>query len=247
MEALAELSGDLADQIAVRERDLASPYSFLQIAELCRSHGENDVALEWAQRGMAEFPDSPDQRLRCFLVEEYRRRGRTTEAFEQSWAAFTSRPALETYRELAIDAQALGEWAERRTAALALLHAPEAAVDAKTRHSRCAAAAPRSSCAYCYGRTTPTLPGKRRAKAAARTAYGWSSPNSAVSRIQRTRSPSTAATSSSTIAGKDKRSYADAVRLIDETIRPLFDECGRPRTSTATSKRSAASTDPSAT
>jgi uncharacterized Zn finger protein len=31
-----------------------------------------------------------------------------------------------------------------------------------------------------------------------------------------------------TIAGKDKRSYAEAVRLIEQTIRPLFAECGRP-------------------
>lgn len=45
MEALAELSGSLADQIAVRERDLASGYSFLQIAELCRSHGDEEAEL----------------------------------------------------------------------------------------------------------------------------------------------------------------------------------------------------------
>jgi uncharacterized Zn finger protein len=31
-----------------------------------------------------------------------------------------------------------------------------------------------------------------------------------------------------TIAGKDKRSYAEAVGLIEETIRPLFTECGKP-------------------
>jgi uncharacterized Zn finger protein len=30
------------------------------------------------------------------------------------------------------------------------------------------------------------------------------------------------------IAGKDKRSYAQAVRIIDQTIRPLFNECDRP-------------------
>ena len=90
MEALAEQSGDLGDQIAVRERDLGSPYSFLQIAKLCRSHDENDLALEWAHRGMAEFPDSPDHRLRDFLVEEYRRRGCTAEAIEHTWAAIGS-------------------------------------------------------------------------------------------------------------------------------------------------------------
>jgi uncharacterized Zn finger protein len=30
-----------------------------------------------------------------------------------------------------------------------------------------------------------------------------------------------------TIAGKDKRSYAEAIRLMKETIRPLLAECGR--------------------
>jgi uncharacterized Zn finger protein len=30
------------------------------------------------------------------------------------------------------------------------------------------------------------------------------------------------------IAGKDKRAYAEAVRLIDETMRELYTECGRP-------------------
>lgn len=60
METLAEISGGLADQIAVRAHDLASAYSFLQIAELCRSYGDDDAALAWAERGMAEFPDPAD-------------------------------------------------------------------------------------------------------------------------------------------------------------------------------------------
>ena len=30
------------------------------------------------------------------------------------------------------------------------------------------------------------------------------------------------------IAGKDKRAYAEAVRLIDETMRALYTECGQP-------------------
>jgi tetratricopeptide (TPR) repeat protein len=135
MKALAEQAGDLSDQIAVRERDLESPYNFLQIAELCRSHEAHDRALEWAQRGMAEFPDSPDHRLRDFLVSEYRRRGRTAEAIEHTWAAFSARPALETYRELAIDAKALGEWEPRRTVALALLRDPHAEPDRHARRS----------------------------------------------------------------------------------------------------------------
>jgi uncharacterized Zn finger protein len=229
METLAEQSGDLHDQIAVRERDLGNPYSFLQIAELCRSHGENDMALDWAQRGMAEFPDSLDQRLRDFLVAEYRRRGRTEEAIEHTWTAFNSRPALETYQELAIDAKALGEWDERRTAALMLLRAPLTNPDAggsrlPPRNHRDATelvrvllweddpdaawrAATEDGCTHSLWLQ---LADQRRAEHPEDTLTVY---RRHVEQI---------------IGGKDKRSYAEAVRLIEEKIRPLFTECGKP-------------------
>ncbi len=122
MQSLAQLSGNLADRIAVEERDLSIGYRFLQIAELCREHGEDDAALEWAERGMAAFAEDPDPRLRGFLVEEYRRRGRSAEALEHSLQAFSARPALETYRELATDAEGAG--AVGGTPALGALAAP---------------------------------------------------------------------------------------------------------------------------
>ena len=114
MQALAQCSGSLAEEIAVEERDLSIGYRFLQIAELCQEHGEADEALDWAERGMAAFAEDPDPRLRAFLIEEYRRRGRSAEALEHSIQAFDTRPTLESYRELATDAKALGEWEERR-------------------------------------------------------------------------------------------------------------------------------------
>jgi uncharacterized Zn finger protein len=229
MESLAEQSGDLSDQIAVRERDLGSPYSFLQIAELCHSHNEHDMALEWAKRGMTEFPDSPDQRLRDFLVEEYRRRGCTEKAIEHTWAAYNSRPALETYQELAIDAKALGEWDERRAAALTLLPAPQADSDAGTRHRSLRsgsdvtelvrvllweddpdAAWQAATQGDCTHNLWLQLADQRRAE----------HPEDTLTVYRRH--------VEQTIAGKDKRSYAEAVRLIGETIRPLFTECGKP-------------------
>jgi uncharacterized Zn finger protein len=228
METLAELSGSLGDQIAVRERDLASAYSFLQIAELCRSHGDDDAALAWAERGMESFPDAADPRLRAFLTDEYRRRGRTADALAHSWAAFVSRPALEAYRELATDAQALGEWAERRAAALALLRNPEPEIGAAARH--------------------PSLGGRGRSElvevflwegdpeAAWKTAIEGGCTHSLWLELadrRRAQHPEDALTVyrrhvEQTIAGKDKRSYTEAVRLIKDTIRPLFAECGRP-------------------
>ena len=120
MEALADLSGDLSEQIAVRERDLSSGYRFLQIAELCRERGDDEAALDWVTRGLAAFPDPPDPRLRAFLITEYRRRGLTAQALEQSLAAFTERATLESYRELATDARAAKQWAEQRERALEL-------------------------------------------------------------------------------------------------------------------------------
>ncbi len=228
METLAEQSSHLNDQIAVRERDLGSPYNFLQIAELCRSHNEHDMALRWAQTGMAEFPDSPDHRLRDFLVEEYRRRGSAAEAIEHTWEAFNSRPALETYRELAIDAKALGEWDERRTAALTLLRTP-----------------PTNPAA---GAGRPPLHSRRDATELVRILLWEDDPDAAwqaateggcknslwlqLADQRRAEHPNDTLTVyrlhvEQTIAGKDKRSYTEAVRLIDETIRPLFTECGK--------------------
>ncbi len=229
METLAEQSGHLNDQIAVRERDLGSPYSFLQIAELCRSHNEHDMALEWAQRGMVEFPASPDHRLRDFLVEEHRRRGSATAAIEHTWEAFNSRPALETYRELAIDAKVLGEWDERRTAALTLLRAPLTSPDA--------------------GASRPSLRSRRDATELVRVLLWEDDPDAAwraatdggcrhnlwlqLADQRRAEHPEDTLAVyrlhvEQTIAGKDKQSYAEAVRLIEETIRPLFTECGKP-------------------
>lgn len=228
MEALAELSGSLADQVAVRERDLASGYSFLQIAELCRSHGDDDGALAWAERGMGSFPDGPDPRLRTFLVDEYRRRGRSTDALELSLAAFVARPTLEAYRELATDAQALGEWPERREAALALLRSPEPDPGAPARH--------------------PSLRGRGCSELV--RVYLWEGDPEAAWQAageggctrdlwleladrRRAEHPEDALTVyrshvEAIIARKDKRAYEEAVRLIDEAIRPLFAESGRP-------------------
>ncbi|MGH2951151.1 MAG: SWIM zinc finger family protein [Solirubrobacterales bacterium] len=120
MEALAELDGDLAQIVAVRARDLSSPYAFLRLAEVCAAHGDRDGALEWAARGMREF-ERADPRLRAFLADRYRECGRADEALELSWEAFSDRPGLETYKQLATDAEPLGEWPASRERAQALL------------------------------------------------------------------------------------------------------------------------------
>jgi uncharacterized Zn finger protein len=232
METLAELSGSLEDQIAVGEHDLGSPYSFLRIAELCRSHGDHDAALAWAERGMAEFPDVPDPRVRTFLIKEYRRRDRIADALEHSWAAFASRPTLEAYRELARDARSLGEWTERRTAAIALLESPQPAIEHKGGPRK----APRWSLRGNNTELVRVLLWENDLEAAWRAAgVGGCTETLWLELADRRRAEHPEDTLTvyrqqveRTIAGKDKRSYAEAVRLIDQTIRPLFAECDRP-------------------
>jgi len=229
MEALTERSGSLTDQIAVRERDLASPYRFLEVAELCRAHGEDDLALEWAQRGLSAFPTAPDERVRRFLIEEYRRRGRQRDALELSAAGFLAHPTLESYRELAADPQALGEWPRRREAALAELRTPAPDAPGSRRHP--------SLRGRGHSELVRVLIWEEDVEAAWRAARdGGCTPSLWLELAERRRAqhPSDALGVyrqhvEDTIAYKDKRSYAEAVQLIDETIRPLFAESGRAR------------------
>ena len=224
MEALAQLSGSLGEQIAVRERDLSSGYRFLEIAELCREHGDDDLGLEWATRGIAAFPDRPDPRLRAFLFAEYRRRGLASDALEQSLAAFTERPTLETYRELATDARAADQWPERREQALELLRdvAP-ASPDSALRGQR-------------YSELVRVLLWEGDPDAAWDAAIeGGCTRNLWIelADVRRGEHPEDTLTVyrrqvEDMIATKNNRGYEDAVRLIDGTIRSLFDECGQP-------------------
>lgn len=57
MEALARTSGDVDQLVAVKARDLSSAYHLVEIAEILRDAGRHDEALEWAERGLAAFPD----------------------------------------------------------------------------------------------------------------------------------------------------------------------------------------------
>lgn len=228
MQAFAQRSGNLADLIAIEERDLSIGYRFLQIAELCREHGEDDDALGWAERGMAAFEEDPDPRLRAFLVEEYRRRGRSAEALEHSAQAFSARPTLESYRELATDAEALSAWEERRRWALSLLGRPEPDPPGTMRH--------------------PSLQGRGCSELVRVLIWegdadaAWQAANEGgctrdlwlkLADLRRAEHPEDAIDVyrrhvETVIAGKDKRAYAEAVRLIDEAMRALYVESGHP-------------------
>lgn len=119
METLARRSGDAEALVAVKARDLSSAWRFLQIAEVYREAGRADKALEWAERGLAAFPQRTDGRLREFLIGEYLQRGRGAEAMTLAWAQFVERSDLGGYTGLkATVRQADGDWPNWRDRAL---------------------------------------------------------------------------------------------------------------------------------
>ncbi len=121
METLAKQSGDVEDLVRVLSRDLSVPYWFLKIGEAYRLAGEVEKAIEWAERGLAQFPERPDRRLREFLAEEYHKKGRHQEAMELVWAEYVERPNLERYELLKLHAERVGEWPSWRKKGLELL------------------------------------------------------------------------------------------------------------------------------
>lgn len=120
MEVLARQRGDVEARVSVESRDLSSARAYLKIAEIYKEAGDEDRAIEWAERGVREAEDT-DSRLRSFLAKEYQRRGRHPEAMKLIWSNFTEAPRLEGYQELKAHAVWASRWAEYRERALALL------------------------------------------------------------------------------------------------------------------------------
>ena len=116
MESLARADGDVEALVAVKRRDLSSPYQYLKIAEIYKKAGEADRALRWAEDGIKAFPNRPDERLRDFLANEYHRRKRHDDAMALVWANFVERPYLHPYQELkrhATRARVWNAWREK--------------------------------------------------------------------------------------------------------------------------------------
>jgi uncharacterized Zn finger protein len=121
IEGLARASGEVEQLVEVLRRDLSLPYGFLRIAEAYREAEREADAIEWAERGIEAFPERPDPRLQTFLAEVYAACGREADALEVTWDQYCDRPKVETYRTLKPYAERVGEWPRRRERALGLL------------------------------------------------------------------------------------------------------------------------------
>lgn len=116
MQTLAQQSGDIELQVAIRQRDLSSPRDFLWIAEIYQAARELDKALDWAERGAKAFPGRMDSGLRDFLADVYHKRNRHAEAMALVWTAFCESARLDTYQNLLEHAQRSkqrDDWRER--------------------------------------------------------------------------------------------------------------------------------------
>ena len=122
MEAIADVSGDLKARVAVKSRDLSSPYTFREIAELYDDAGDHELALDWAERGWQAFPGGRrDEGLRTFLADAYQREGRHDEAMTLMWEAFVDHSHLHSYLNLQEQARRAGEWPFWQDKALSLI------------------------------------------------------------------------------------------------------------------------------
>ena len=124
MESLARQSGDVEQLVAVLERDLTFSGRYLRIAEAYRAAGNFEKALDWAERGMATYPDREGQELRLFVAEEYRRDQRHADALRILWTDFRERPSLDLYKTLEDFARAADDWDDWRDRALACIRKP---------------------------------------------------------------------------------------------------------------------------
>lgn len=102
MESLAKVSDDIEKLVEIKSRDLSSQYQYYEIASIYESGKQYDKALEWAERGVSDFPKTEklDSRLGEFLANEYHRRGRHDEAMQIIWKQFAERVELGSYNKL---------------------------------------------------------------------------------------------------------------------------------------------------
>lgn len=136
LESFAEREGDVDARIAIRANDLSTAYAYLGIAQLCLDHRREAEALKWAEEGMWQFEDHPDERLVFFTADLYRRIGRKEDVDKLLWQSFERLPSIELYRKLTAAAGSRKAAIEAaRDRAVALLRAKLGKPETKARWS----------------------------------------------------------------------------------------------------------------
>jgi uncharacterized Zn finger protein len=98
LDRFAERAGDVETRIALRAKDLSSPWKYLELAEFClKAKGANE-ALRWAEEGLWTFEDGPtDARLVLFAADLLMKADRRGEAEAVLKRAFERAPDFNVY------------------------------------------------------------------------------------------------------------------------------------------------------
>lgn len=126
MKTLARLDNDTDALVDALQRDLTQPYTYLEIAEALAKAKRYDEALNWAEAGRRASKEQLNVPLDDFLVAEYHRRKRHSDAISLRWSRFTEHPGLQAYQQLKAAASKAKSWQDWREKALAVLRKPEA-------------------------------------------------------------------------------------------------------------------------
>jgi uncharacterized Zn finger protein len=98
LDGFAERDGDVETRIALRAKDLSSPWKYLELAEFCLRHKGAKEALRWAEEGLWTFEDAPsDARLVLFAANLLMKADRRGEAEAVLKRAFERAPDFNVY------------------------------------------------------------------------------------------------------------------------------------------------------
>jgi uncharacterized Zn finger protein len=98
LDSFAERDGDVEARIALRAKDLSSPWKYLELAEFCLRHKGAKEALRWAEEGLWTFEDAPSNaRLVLFAANLLMKADRRGEAEAVLKRAFERAPDFNVY------------------------------------------------------------------------------------------------------------------------------------------------------
>jgi uncharacterized Zn finger protein len=227
METLARQSGDLSKLVDVLSRDLSAEYHFLRIAEEYKKAGRDEMAVQWAEKGVDAFPHHTALRLREFLAQEYHALDRHVEAMALMWTALVEDPRLVAYKQLKAHADLFKAWPEWREKAFAHMRSALEAEKSSHRKSRWLPDPDNSSIVSILLWEKDVDGAWREAQTGGCSSALWlelarlrekSHPADALPIYQRTIEP--------TLNGKDINAYREAVRTL-RTVHHLMKDLGR--------------------